>query len=42
MRTTIYRNHSKLNSSFSGYFQSEIGLNKEELMKKKITKLKKA
>lgn len=42
MEVTMYRNHSKLNSSFSGYFQSEVELAKEEFMKKKITKLKKA
>ncbi len=42
MEDTMYKNHSKLNSSFSGYFRNEINLVRDELKKKKITKLKKA
>lgn len=41
LQKTMYKNHGKLNSSFSGYLQSEMGLAKDELRKKKITKLKK-
>lgn len=37
----IYRNHGKLNSSFSEYFQSEINMGRDVLTKKKVTKLKK-
>ena len=41
LKATIYKNHGKLNSSFSGYLQCEMSLLKDELRKKKITKFKK-
>ena len=41
LQTTMYKNHGKLNSSFSGYLQSEMSLTRDELKKKKITKFKK-
>jgi hypothetical protein len=37
----LYKNHGKLNGSFSEYFQSEINMGKDVLTKKKVTKLKK-
>lgn len=42
LQLTMYRNHDKLNASFSGYLQSEMTLTQDELKKKKITKFKKA
>ena len=41
LQATMYKNHGKLNSSFSGYLQSEMSLARDELRKKKITKFKK-
>ena len=41
LQVSLSKNHGKLNSSFSGYFKSEISIRNEELKKKKITKLKK-
>ena len=41
LQATMYKNHSKLNSSFSGYLKNEMSLARDELKKKKITKFKK-
>ena len=41
LQLTMCKNHGKLNASFSGYLQSEMGLARDELRKKKITKKKK-
>ena len=41
LQATMYKNHGKLNSSFSGYLQSQMSLARDEMKKKKITKFKK-
>jgi hypothetical protein len=41
LQATLYKNHNKLNVSFSDYFHSEMSVSKDLLRKKKITKLKK-
>ena len=41
LQKTMYKNHSKLNSSFSSYLQNEMFLTEDEYRKKKIPKFKK-
>jgi hypothetical protein len=41
LELAMYKNHGKLNSSFSGYLHGEMTLLRDELQKKKIKKFKK-